>query len=247
MCRHLAYLGPPTTLEALLLAPEHSLLTQSYAAKEMVSGCINADGFGVGWYDFAARADPARYRRAVPMWHDRSFASMAGLVTSGAVVAAVRNATPGLPVEESGNAPFTTGPWLFSLNGYVKDFRADAGVELRSLLSPARLAGIEGASDGEVLFALALDHLDQGVPAGDALAAVVSTVQKVSGGRLNLLLGDGRTVAATTVGNTLYARQEDGMVTVASEPTDASDRWTPVPDGSLVHGDAAGLRVEALA
>jgi glutamine amidotransferase len=180
------------------------------------------------------------------MWHDRSFASVAALVASTAVVAAVRNATPGLPVEESGSAPFTSGPWLFSLNGFVKGFRADAGMELRSLLSPARLAGIEGATDSEVLFALTLDQLDARVPPADALAAVVSTAQKVSGGRLNLLLGDGHTAVATTAGNTLYTIEDGSEVTVASEPFDSRSAWTSVPDGSVVRATRAGVEVEAL-
>ncbi|MBV9933869.1 MAG: ergothioneine biosynthesis protein EgtC [Actinobacteria bacterium] len=246
MCRHLSYLGPPITLEALLLAPEHALVRQSYDAREMVSGKLNADGFGVGWYAFSVRTEPARYRRAVPMWHDQSFASFAGIVSSTAVVAAVRNATPGLPVEESGSAPFTSGPWLFSLNGFVRGFTADAGIELRSLLSARRLAGIEGASDSEVLFALALDRLDAGAPPTDALAAVVETVEKVSGGYLNLLLADGHTTAATTVGNTLYTIEDGSEVTVSSEPFDGRGGWTKVPDRSVVRATTDGLEVQAL-
>jgi len=246
MCRHLSYLGPPITLEALLLAPEHALVRQSYDAREMRSGRLNADGFGIGWYDFAVRQEPARYRRAVPMWHDLSFASFAGIVSSTSVVAAVRNATPGLPVEESGSAPFTSGKWLFSLNGYVQGFTADAGIELRSLLSARRLAGIEGASDSEVLFALTLDRLDVGTPPADALAGVVATVEKVSGGCLNLLLADGRTTAATTVGNTLHTIEDGGEITVSSEPFDGRGGWTKVPDRSVVQSSADGVEVRPL-
>src|SRR5438477_4288881 len=105
MCRHLAYLGPPVTLASLVLDAPHSLLHQSYAPKHQRSGTMNADGFGAGWWDLGVRPEPARYRRAVPMWTDRSLASIAGLVRSGAVVAAVRSATPPTPVEESGAAP----------------------------------------------------------------------------------------------------------------------------------------------
>ena len=51
MCRHLAYLGPPVTLAALLLDPPHGLLHQSYAPADMRGGgTVNADGFGAGWY-----------------------------------------------------------------------------------------------------------------------------------------------------------------------------------------------------
>jgi len=54
MCRHLGYLGPPTDLGSLLLQPPHSLLRQSWVPADMRGGgTINADGFGVGWYEDA--------------------------------------------------------------------------------------------------------------------------------------------------------------------------------------------------
>ena len=55
MCRHLAYLGPPTTLAALLLDPPHGLAHQAYAPADMRGDvAVNADGFGAGWYPPAA-------------------------------------------------------------------------------------------------------------------------------------------------------------------------------------------------
>ncbi len=82
-------------------------MTQAYAPRHQRHGRINADGFGVGWYAPDVRAEPARYRTTTPMWADNSFASLAGVVSSGAIVAAVRNASPGLPVDESCTAPYT--------------------------------------------------------------------------------------------------------------------------------------------
>ena len=67
MCRHLAYLGPPTTLAALLLDPPHGLLHQSYAPADMRGGgTVNADGFGVGWYPPAAAGTAANAPMPVP-------------------------------------------------------------------------------------------------------------------------------------------------------------------------------------
>lgn len=43
MCRLLAYLGSPISLEHLLYKPEHSLIVQSYQPREMTSGVVNAD------------------------------------------------------------------------------------------------------------------------------------------------------------------------------------------------------------
>ena len=89
MCRHLAHLGRPVSLGELLLEPEHGLLRQSWSPREQRHGTINADGFGIGWYD-VSRGEPARYRRSVPMWGDPSLTSFAPVVWSRCVLAAVR-------------------------------------------------------------------------------------------------------------------------------------------------------------
>ena len=118
MCRHLAYLGPPVPLRTVLTDPPHSLYRQAWAPRMQRHGTVNADGFGVGWY---ADGDPvpARYRRAVPIWGDPSLPDLARVTRSGAVLAAVRSATPGTALGESAVAPFGSGPWLFSHNGVL--------------------------------------------------------------------------------------------------------------------------------
>jgi dimethylhistidine N-methyltransferase/ergothioneine biosynthesis protein EgtC len=249
MCRFLAYLGPAVSLESLLYVPEHSLVRQSFAPRHQRHGRVNADGFGVGWYDHAVRPEPARYRRDRPIWSDHSLASLAGLVRAPAVVAAVRDATPPAAVEESGSPPFTSGPWLFAHNGAVHDFAGSAGVALRRQLSPGRLAGIEGTSDSEVIFALVLDALDAGASLSEALATGVATVTSVAPARLNLVLTDGLRLAATAWDDTLFlldGRHEGSGVVVASEPWDDDRRWTRVADRSVVDVDGDGLSVSPL-
>ena len=70
MCRLLAYLGYPVSLEDILYKPEHSLIVQSYQPREMTSGVVNADGFGVGWYDHEKKTNPFTYRNTLPVWND---------------------------------------------------------------------------------------------------------------------------------------------------------------------------------
>ncbi len=65
MCRLLAYLGSPVSLEHLLYKPEHSLIVQSYQPCEMTSGVVNADGFGVGWYHIQKDTSTARRKSKV--------------------------------------------------------------------------------------------------------------------------------------------------------------------------------------
>lgn len=241
MCRFLGYIGPPVTLKTLLLDPPQSLLRQSHAPCHQAAGKINADGFGAGWWS-PLRVEPARYRRAVPMWADAVFASIAGVVETTAVVAAVRNASTGLPIDETATHPFTAGPWLFTHNGVVDGFRDGIGEELRRTVSIERASGIQGGTDSEVLFAMVLDRLDGGLDPGKALASVVSDVLGRTTGRLNLLLGDGSTLWATARGDSLFAKPGQ----IASEPYDDPAGWAPVPEGSLVTAVAGTYDVEAL-
>jgi gamma-glutamyl hercynylcysteine S-oxide hydrolase len=237
MCRHLAYVGPSITLEQLILEPEHSLLRQASAPRHQKQGTVNADGFGVGWYDREKRAEPARYRTTRQIRADPSFASLAGLVSSNAVLASVRNATPGMPIDEASTAPFTDGPWLFSHNGFVPDFRAGVGGTLRREVSESRASAIEGETDSEVLFALVLDRLDAGASPADALVSVIELVDDGAKARLNLLLTDGERIAATACRNSLFVfddRHRTGAVVIASEPYDDDPSWETVPDGSVV-------------
>jgi glutamine amidotransferase len=251
MCRQLAYLGPPISLSRLLLEPEYSLLRQSYEPRHQVHGRINADGFGVGWYEAAAdtRPEPARYRKPVPMWSDQTFGNIARAIRSEAVLASIRNASPGLPVNETCTAPYTRGRWLFAHNGRILDWHGPtgAGVVLRRRLSDASLAAIEGATDSEVLFGLVLDAIDRGTAPQDAVVSVLRLTQQVApGSRLNLVLTDGTTVIATACGDTLFTRRSEGPVVVASEPFDDAPAWHPVPDDSLVVATRTDLTVGAL-
>lgn len=250
MCRFLAYLGPPMTLEELLLRPPHSLLRQSWAPRHQRHGAVNADGFGAGWYAPALRPEPARYRNPRPMGDDRSFASLAGVVHAGAVVGIVRNASSGLAVDESNTPPYTAGRWLFAHNGVVDDFRERAAAALRAMVSTTRAGGIEGATDSEVLFALALDRVDAGAEPTEALADVVRVVDHVVPARLNLVLTDGTQVAATAAGDSLFVLHDAGLArggsVVASEPFDDDPAWRPVPDRSLVRATADHLTIGAL-
>jgi gamma-glutamyl hercynylcysteine S-oxide hydrolase len=249
MCRFVAYLGPPVTLESLLLSPPHALVTQAYAPRHQRHGRINADGFGVGWYSPDVRAEPARYRTTTPMWADNSFASMAGVVSSGAIVAAVRNASPGLPVDESCTAPYTHERWLFAHNGRVQDFPGPVAAQLRHQMSDERTAQLQGVTDSEVLFALVLDRVDSGACAPDAIKGVVRDVLSVAPeSRLNLCLSDGETIVATTCGDSLFISSDPdrGAVVVASEPYDDEPGWTEAADGSLVVATTSTLETGAL-
>ena len=234
MCRHLAYLGPPRDLASLLLDPPHSLLRQSYAPADMRGGgTVNADGFGAGWYCEGV-PEPVRYRRAVPIWADPDFTTMARGMRSAAVLAAVRSATVGMPVADNACAPFATGRWLFSFNGVVTGWPQSMAA-LASRLPVTDLLTLDAATDSALLWALVRQQLVAGASLGGAVGTVTAEVLgSAPGSRLNLLVTDGSALAATAVHHALAVRAGDGGVLVCSEPTDPSAAWEPVPEGHLL-------------
>jgi gamma-glutamyl hercynylcysteine S-oxide hydrolase len=231
VCRHLAYLGPPVALSTLLFDAPHALATQSRHPRYQPAGRTNPDGWGVTWYA-AGTTEPARYRSTTAIWDDAAFDANA--VRSGAIVAAARLASPGTTLDERNNAPFVSRRWCFSLNGFA--FRDGRGPRLRDALSPARTAALEGDTDSEVLFGLVLDRIDDGADAADALRDVTVLVDPDDDVRLNLLLSDGASVAATAWGNSLFVHDHGDRLVVASEPLDDDPAWEPVADRSVVSG-----------
>lgn len=245
MCRHLAYLGRLTGLHALLYEPPFSLSTQAYAPRLQRRGRVNADGFGVGWYA-GGRCEPVRYRRAQPMWTDVSFEQVCQVISAGCVLAAVRCATPGFPVEESCAQPFTAGTWLFSHNGRVDGF-FDVEAKLRELAGDAvAVADARAPVDSALLFAIAVSLWRSGRPLGEALAEVVEVTTRLTGGHLNLLATDGHALAATARGDTLFVREGPAGAAIASEPYDDGPGWREVPQGSLVTSGDAGIHITPL-
>ncbi|MEO3854842.1 ergothioneine biosynthesis protein EgtC [Acrocarpospora sp. B8E8] len=235
MCRHAAWLGAPRPLTALIQDPEYGLLKQSYAPRRQRHGTVNADGFGMGWYD-PSLDGPVRYRRSIPIWADANLPALAQVARSGCLLAAVRCATTGMPIEESATPPFTDGPWLLSHNGRV------ARDAVRDLAD-----GAESACDSAWLAAAAFQRLRAGLALGEALAEVVAHAgAKDPGARLNLLACDSVSLAATVWGDTLFYRRSQDGVLVASEPLHDLSGWQAVPERSLLLSSPEGVHIQPL-
>ena len=102
------------------------------------------------------------------------------MLRSGCVLAAVRSATAGMPLDETAAAPFTDGRWLLSHNG---------GVD-RAVLGPHPAA--ESVCDSAVLAAHLFDFGPE--RAGEFVADVG---KRDPDARLNLLVTDGEQILAT--------------------------------------------------
>jgi glutamine amidotransferase len=245
MCRHLAYLGAQATPQELLVEPPYGLYRQSWAPRQQRHGTVNADGFGVGWF-VEGDPVPARYRRTGPIWADENFTDLARVIRTRALLAAVRSATAGTSAEQTAAAPYRGDGWLFSHNGALAGWTHGLG-ELAALLEPGELLELESRCDSALVWALLRRRLRAGLPVGQALADTVAEVGRHTDGRLNLLVTDGRVIAATTWGDTLYTRLEPGRsVLVASEPGDDGPGWTPVPDRSVLLATPEEVAVKPL-
>jgi gamma-glutamyl hercynylcysteine S-oxide hydrolase len=228
MCRHLGWLGEPQSIASLVLEPPSGLLVQSYAPRRQKHGLMNADGWGVGFFDHGVAR---RWRSAAPLWGDASFASVAPALSSECVVAAVRSASIGMPIEPSASAPFTDGQWLLSHNGLVDR----AVLPLSSEVSRLAESTVDSALLAALIFERGLDTL------GDTIADVAAADPYA---RLNILAANGSQLRATTWGDTLSVlRRGDGVV-VASEPYDDNPDWQEIPDRHLVVVEAS--RVELI-
>lgn len=226
MCRHLGWLGEPVSVASLVLEPPNGLLVQSYSPRRQKHGLMNADGWGVGFFD---NGTPRRWRSATPLWGDASFASVAPALRSGCVIAAVRSASIGMPIEATAAAPFADGDWLLSHNGLVD--RAALPLSARA----------ESTNDSALLAALIFDRgLDS---LGDTIVEVAAADPNA---RLNILAGNGSRLLATTWGDTLSVLHRDDGVVLASEPYDDDPSWQEIPDRHLVRVQGSDVELVPL-
>jgi glutamine amidotransferase len=151
MCRWLAYCGSPIRLEELLVKRDRSLIDQSLHA-QLGATTTNGDGFGVGWYE---NGEPPRvYRSTHPAWNDRNLRELAAGISSPLFFAHIRAST-GTAIQETNTHPFRYGKWLWMHNGLIRDFPL-VKRELVLAIDESLFTSIEGTTDSEVMFYLAL-------------------------------------------------------------------------------------------
>jgi predicted glutamine amidotransferase len=182
MCRFVFYQGNPIRLSELLTEPDHSLINQSFGAREREEP-LNGDGFGVAWFAEDSH-QPALFRSVSPAWSNRNLLELAQVVSSSCILAHVRAATQGT-VSESNCHPFRRGRLVFMHNGDIGGFDL-LRRPLLARLSDTAFDGIEGRTDSEHFMALIQDALaDQDddpspVVLLDALRIALDTVRELT-------------------------------------------------------------------
>jgi len=258
MCRWLAYFGDPIPIEWVVLQPKHSLLDQSLHAR-LGATTTNGDGFGLGWYGTGER--PGLFRSVHPAWNDRNLRELATQVSSRLFFAHIRAST-GTAVQETNCHPFRYGSWLFMHNGLVREF-ARVKRDLLLAVEPSLLPAIEGSTDSELLFYLALTFGLQEEPVA-ALERMAGFVEAVGEGhgvehplQMAVAVSDGTRIVVVRYSSERNSRSlfysenvqavkarfphdarmqslSDETRLVVSEPLgDVSEIWKEVPESSV--------------
>jgi len=255
MCRWLAYSGPPVFLDRLIVRPENSLVEQSRDAHKAKSA-LNADGFGIGWY--GERGTPGLFRDVFPAWNDENLLNICEQTKARLFFGHVRAST-GSAINRANCHPFRHGKWLFMHNGQVGGFDT-VRRELAMSIEPSFFPHLQGTTDSEIFFYLALTYgLDD--DAETALRRTVTKILAVTGRagikepfRLTAALTDGESVYALRYANDdkppslFYAENcalgegDDTCIhsggeacLILSEPVDTGTAcWNEVPSASLL-------------
>ena len=229
MCRWLAYSGSPILVEELLYRPAHSLVMQSRHS-DLGAVTVNGDGFGLGWYTDVGT--PGLFHSTEPAWNDRNLRELAAHTVSGRVLAHVRAAT-GTAVQQTNCHPFRHDRWLWMHNGSIAGF-SDVKRDLVLAVDPALYPLIEGSTDSEILFFLALTlGLEEDPVTG--VARAVGVVEDV--GRRHGVESPVQMTVATTDGTTTWAFRysSEGRSRSLFHSTDISTLRHQYPDLPLLH------------
>ncbi|MBD3663293.1 class II glutamine amidotransferase [Sulfitobacter aestuariivivens] len=256
MCRWAAWQGAPLFLSQMISAPEHSLIQQSREANKCKTA-INADGFGLAWYD--KRPTPGLYRDVYPAWSDPNLLALADQVQARLFMAHVRAST-GSATSRNNCHPFVQGRWSFMHNGQVGGFsRFRKAADM--LIPDSLYADRKGASDSEALFLVACGLGLDTDPKG-ALAAAIARFEHLSREageephmRCTAALSDGEVLyavryASDTLAPSLFYRWYPDWQgwAVVSEPYDTSSGdWIEVPKGSFCTFTATNCEITPFA
>ena len=228
MCRWLAYFGAPVTLYDLLYSSKNSLVVQSLHSR-LGAEETNGDGFGIGWYgDYDT---PGVFHSIEPAWNDRNLRDIAAHIRSGLVFAHIRAST-GSPVQQTNCHPFRHGRWLWMHNGAIREFHS-VKRDLVLEIDPALYPEIEGSTDTEVFFHLALTYgLEDDPPA--AVERAVGFIESV--GRRHGVEHPMQMTVATSDGVRLWAFRysSEGASRSLFNSTDVSTLRLQHPDNPVL-------------
>ncbi|WP_322103042.1 class II glutamine amidotransferase [Paraburkholderia sp. J41] len=260
MCRWLAYTGNAVPLETVLFRARHSLIDQSLHSTQGAT-TTNGDGFGLGWYQHPHDI-PYRFRSVHPAWNDRNLRELARAVSAPMFIAHVRAATH-TPVQETNCHPFRHRRWMFAHNGLIQSFPLMRR-ELLVAIDPGRFNALEGSTDSEAMFYLAMTFGLEADPVKglERMAGFVESVAQKHGiePALNMTVcaSDGEQLVAVRYSSERNSRSlyhstsfrhlhdlypddpriaavgEDAYLIVSEPIVDLPDAWAEVPESTAI-------------
>jgi len=271
MCRFACYLRAPVRMADVIIKPAHSLLSQSYAAKE-TQHTFNADGFGVGWYDHRINDTPGVFTSIQPAWNDINLINLTKKILSECFFAHIRAATLG-GVSQRNCHPFDYGKYLFMHNGMIDGFDKIKRAVRRQLTDEV-YGWIKGETDSEHFAALFV-HLHQSNQRKDTPEDYVTTMRETiasiqtlkaeygCGGLslLNVAFTDGENLVVSRFStqpekdtNTLYYSQnheqlssgQESIIVASERLTMEHCHWKEVPVNHVLVADRQ-MHVECIA
>jgi glutamine amidotransferase len=261
MCRWLIYIGDNITINNILFDGHNSIIKQSYKKTftpfleepNIRDHIINADGFGVGWYNINF-LEPCLYISTNTPWSDINIRRVSRYIESKLIFAHIRAIKPlsiSL-VHEYNCHPFTHKNFMFMHNGDLKNF-INFKKRIINDLDDDVYKIIKGNTDSEYAFALFLNFLDKDlfINGGNLdyilfKKNVIKLIEKlIDYGdnipmSMNFAFTDGKTIICTRYINaddeppSLYYRILNNNIIISSEPVDYDDSWVYIKKNSII-------------
>ncbi|MBO0980074.1 class II glutamine amidotransferase [Microbacterium sp. SD291] len=230
MCRLFAFVSPASSTVRRELGDP---------GMESLVSLARLHGDGWGWAGVEHAGDsPVVHKSARSAVTDPGFEAAMTTPAHSAMVH-LRWATSGIPIADHNAHPFQRGDLAFEHNGALKPI-----AQLRALLSPEALAGMEGETDSEMYFTLIREQLALGLPLHEATVQVVRRLREVFPlASLNAILLDREQmiVVRASAHSILSDRSLDEIALHAHLPDEHNEdyfalRWKRQPDGTIVIG-----------
>ena len=220
----------------------------------------------MGWY--GEHPEPGVYKSTEPAWNDRNLIELSKHIRSTLFIAHVR-ATTGTPVQRTNCHPFSDGPWLLVHNGVIRGYekiKRDLAFEI----DPDLYFGIEGTTDSELMFNLAVTYglKSEPIAALERMTGFIEDTGRRHGVefpmQMTLGLSDGKrlyairyssehqsrslyhsaSMAALQQLNPKLKRFSPDARAIVSEPCgEMSEAWIEVPESSAVIVEAGEIDI----
>ncbi len=238
----------------LMTKPKNSLIYQKQMTLPGQPHIINADGFGMGWYDHEIDDQPAVFRSIQPVWNDLNLNHLAAKIRSNCLIGHIRAATTG-DINISNCHPFFYKELMMVHNGVLKGF-SQFKKAFVAHMSPETFNLIRGNTDTEFLFFMICStyyEKFQNDPNGLEKAVLQNLnfiasldLEHQTTSRINIILTNGKQMIATRWSSkpnddelkVFYRETESGTIIASECLNHNKTEWTELPSQHVMSLDA---------